>query len=119
MPEHPSLTPEEERFTDLVDAFLGNPDVIPPFQGPQPKNVFGAGSLRFRHKIFAMLVKNQLVVKLPKSRVDALVASGDGERFDPQHNGRLMKEWLVLNPTSQKEWLPLAQEAMQFVASKP
>ncbi len=70
------------------------------------------------YKIFAMLVKGKLVVKLPKPRVDALVASGDGERFDPRHDGRLMKEWLSVEPTSEEEWLPLAREAMEFVTSK-
>jgi hypothetical protein len=57
------------------------------------------------------------VVKLPKPRVDALVASGDGERFDPGH-GRLMKEWIAIEPTSDVEWLPLAREALTFVAAK-
>ena len=57
------------------------------------------------------------VVKLPKPRVDALVASGDGKRFDPGH-GRLMKEWIAIDPTSDVEWLPLAREALAFVAAK-
>jgi hypothetical protein len=53
-----------------------------------------------------MLSKGRLVVKLPRQRIDALVATGAGERFDPGH-GRLMKEWL-----------PLAREALAFVASQ-
>ena len=65
-----------------------------------------------------MLVQGKLVVKLPKPRVDALIASGDGERFDPRHDGRLMKEWVAVESTSEEEWLPLAREAMEFVASK-
>ena len=66
--------------------------------------------------LFAMLVADRLVVKLPRQRVDALIAAGKGERFDPGH-GRIMKEWLVVNPTSPEEWLPLTKEAMAFVAS--
>ncbi len=65
-----------------------------------------------------MLVKGRLVVKLPRLRVDALIASGDGERFDPRHDGRLMKEWVSVEPTFEEEWLPLAREAMEFVASQ-
>jgi hypothetical protein len=65
-----------------------------------------------------MLVGGRLVVKLPRPRVDALVASGDGERFDPRHDGRLMKEWVSIEPTSEEEWLHLSREAMEFVASK-
>jgi hypothetical protein len=36
--------------------------------------------------------------------------------FDVGH-GRLMKEWVYVAATSQAEWLPLAQEAMEFVAA--
>jgi len=113
----PPTTPEE-RFATIVEALLNNPDVTPPADGPQAKKGFGSNGLKIHNTIFAMLVRGQLVVKLPKSRVDALVTSGDGERFDPRKNGQLMKEWVVLEPTSQEEWLSLAQEAMEFVAAK-
>ena len=111
---HPPVTPEE-RFATIVEALLSNPDVTPPSDGKR----FGSSGLKIHNKIFAMLVGGKLVVKLPKPRVDALIASGDGERFDPRHDGRLMKEWLSLEPTSEEEWLPLAREAMEFVASQP
>jgi hypothetical protein len=108
----------EERFVEVIKALLSNPDVTPPSDDPPAKRRFGSTELKVHNKIFAMLVRGQLVVKLPRQRVDALVASGDGQRFDPRHDGRLMKEWLVVAPTSAVEWLPLAQEAMEFVASK-
>src|SRR5258708_36583743 len=113
----PSITPEE-RFATIVEALLSNPDVTPPADGSEAKKGFGSNGLKIHNAIFAMLVRDKLVVKLPKSRVDALVASGDGERFDPRKNGQLMKEWVVLEPTSQVEWLSLAREAMAFVAAK-
>ena len=56
-----------------------------------------------------MLVQGQLVVKLDRRRIDVLVSSGDGERFDPGH-GRLMKEWLVVESASDDDWLALATE---------
>ena len=110
---HPSITPEE-RFATIVEALLSHPDVTPPSDGKG----FGSSGLKVQNKIFAMLVEGKLVVKLPKPRVDALVASGEGERFDPRHDGRLMKEWVTVEPTSEEEWLPLAREAMEFVASQ-
>jgi hypothetical protein len=101
------------RFATIVDELLGEPDVTPP-----SGRGFGSSGLRWRGKIFAMLASDDaFVVKLPKSRVDALVASGDGERFDPGH-GRLMKEWIAIEPTSEVEWLPLAREALAFVVAK-
>jgi TfoX/Sxy family transcriptional regulator of competence genes len=113
---HPPITPEV-RFATIVEALLSNPDVTPPSDVPQSKKKFGSSGLRIHNKIFAMLVKGKLVVKLPKHRVDALIASGDGDRYDPRHDGRLMKEWVSIEPTSEEEWLPLAREAMEFVAS--
>ena len=114
---YPPLTPEE-RFAAIVDEFIGNPDVIPPSDIPESKRTFGSLALRFHKKIFAMLVKGKLVVKLPKSRVDALIASGDGERFDPRHDGRFMQEWVAVEPTAKEDWLVLVKEAMEFVGAK-
>ncbi len=110
---HPPITPEE-RFATIVEALLSNPDVTPPSDGKG----FGSLGLRIHNKIFAMLVGGKLVVKLPKPRVDALIASGAGERFDPRHDGRLMKEWVSVEPTSEEGWLNLSREAMEFVASQ-
>ena len=115
---HQPITPEE-RFATLVEGLRSLPGVTPPSHGTQSKKGFGSSELKIHNKIFAMLVKGKLVVKLPKSRVDALVASGDGERFDPRHDGRLMKEWVSLASTSVVEWLPLVREAMEFVSSQP
>ncbi len=109
---HPAITPEE-RFATIVEELLGNPDVTPPSGG----NSFGSSGLKIHDKIFAMFVRGQLVVKLPKSRVDALVASGDGERFCA-NRGRPMKEWVTVEPTSQEGWLNLSREAMEFVTTQ-
>jgi hypothetical protein len=66
-----------------------------------------------------MLVDDRLVVKLAKTRVDALVAAGQGQRFDPRHNGRVMREWFVLAPGHEDRWQALAQEALTHVAAQP
>jgi TfoX/Sxy family transcriptional regulator of competence genes len=101
----------------MAKILLGSPGVTEPSDEARAKRSFGSNGLRINNKIFVMLVRDHLVVKLPRQSVDALIVSGDGEQFDPGH-GRLMKEWLVLNPTSRQEWLPLAQKAMKFVASQ-
>ena len=113
----PSITPEAY-FAMVVEDFFGNPDVTLPSDGIQSRKGFGSSALKTHNKIFAMLVRDKFVVKLPKLRVDALIASGDGERYDPRHDGRLMKEWVVIEPTSKEGWLPLAREAMEFVSSQ-
>ncbi len=79
------------------------------------KKGFGAsGQLRIGGKIFAMLVRGRLVVKLPRERIDDLVVAGQGERFDPGR-GRLMNEWLSLDPAADVSWPELASEALRFV----
>ncbi|MDQ6909697.1 MAG: MmcQ/YjbR family DNA-binding protein [Actinomycetota bacterium] len=99
----------EDRYADLVRAFLGRPGVT------QAGTGFGSSALKVGGRIFAMLSsRGDYVVKLPRTRVDALIASGDGVRFDPGH-GRLMKEWLAVRPSSGLDWLDLANEAMAFV----
>src|ERR1700680_4871938 len=110
---YPPGTPEG-CFATIVEELLDTPGITPPSVGKE----FGSSGLKIHNKIFAMLVRGRLVVKLPKTRVNALIASGDGERFDPRHDGRLMKEWFTLEPSSEKAWLPLAREAMEFVASQ-
>ena len=112
----PPTTPEA-RYAAIAEALRDHPGVTFGADEPGAKHRFGASELKIGGKIFAMLTQGRLVVKLPKSRVDALVASGDGERFDPRRDGRLMKEWLTLDSTSREDWLALAQEAMDFVGS--
>ncbi len=100
----------EERFEELVCAFAPIPGVTP----PDGRGGFGSHALRIRKKIFTMVVRGRLVVKLPQPRVDALVASGQGVRFDA-NKGTPMKEWLSLDPTSPMDWEELAREALHFV----
>ena len=92
--EAKTMTPQE-RYEDLVDEFTGVDGVTPPEGG----SGFGRSALRYRRKIFAMFVRGQLVVKLPRPRVDELVADGHGVRFDA-NKGTPMKEWFSLDPES-------------------
>ena len=100
-------------FEDLINELLSIEGVTPPTGG----RGFGRSALRFQGKIFAMLVRGQLVVKLPKARVDALVDGGEGVRFDA-NKGTPMKEWFSLDPDSGLEWLTLAREALAFAGGK-
>ena len=107
------MTPEH-RYEDLVDEFAGEDGVLPPRDG----SGFGRSAPRYRGKIFAMLVRGRLAVKLPRPRVDELVAGGGGERFDA-NKGTPMKEWFSLDPESDLAWSPLAREALDFARGSP
>jgi hypothetical protein len=101
----------EQLFEQLATRFLADPTVR---QGTG----FGSSpGLRVGSKTFAMLQGSDLVVKLSKQRVDELVASGTGARFDPRNDGRLMKEWATIPVRHRSEWEQLASEALRFVGS--
>ena len=92
----------------MVNAFAGDKAV-------SSAKMFGALSLKVGDKAFAMLYKGDLVIKLPRERVDALAKSAVGKPFEPS-TGRVMKEWISVGPNQQSRWLPLAKEARAFVA---
>ncbi len=106
------MTSPSERYAGLVEALVNTSDA----NIDRSKKGFGSsGQLRIKGKIFVMLVRGRLVVKLPRQRVDRLIAAGQGQRFDPGR-GRLMQEWFSLDPAAETDWLTLANEALNFVA---
>ena len=73
-----------------------------------------SAGLRIEKKIYAMLVNGELVVKLPRDRVDELVGADVGRRFEPG-TGRVMKEWLSVPAGASRRWRALVREAKDFV----
>ena len=109
---HYSEREEEPRFVAVVEAFARKAGV-----SREERKGFGSGALKAKGKIFAMMSsKGKFVVKLPKARVDELVGSGKGERFDPGGR-RVMKEWVVIED-AKADWVELAKEACAFVGKE-
>jgi hypothetical protein len=79
------------------------------------KRGFSHGGLLVHGKIFAILRRDALLLKLPETRVSNLIANGDGGVFDAG-KGRPMKEWVIIPFHSSADWLRLAGEARSFVA---
>ena len=101
--------PVDPAFLPIVQAFAGQRDV-------SRKRMFSTSSvLSVKGKIFAMLVKQRFVAKLPRDRVDEIVASGFGTHFEPGP-GRVMKEWVSVDRDG-PPWIELAREAHRFVKS--
>ena len=97
-------------FAPIVAAFAHDRQV-------KCGRMFSSNSvLNVNGKIFAMLTRGNLVVKLPKDRVAEMVSRGQGTHFDPGH-GRLMKEWVVVGP-GKLNWIDLAREAHRFVKER-
>jgi len=100
-------TAEDPRFAEVMQAFAGDRRVT-------SGRMMASLGLKVDGKIFAMLVRASLVAKLPPERVMELVKNGQGRQFDPRRNGRLMKEWVVLEDSG-PPWLDVAREAYRFV----
>jgi hypothetical protein len=105
----PAAAEVDARFAPLVKAFAKAPGVT-------SGKMMASLGLKLNGKIFVMHVRGKLVAKLPKARVDDLVASGLGVRFDPRHDGRVMKEWLEVEE-GRGDWLALAKEAHAYAGA--
>ena len=77
---------------------------------------FSRNSLWVGRKMFAFWSKGNLILKLPEKRVDVLVSSGEGTRYDPGR-GKVQKEWLAVKAPGSTS-LGFAKEAIKYAASK-
>jgi hypothetical protein len=105
-----SATSAEERFARIAAAELRVPGVT-------AGTGFGSNAgLRISARIYAMVVRGELVVKLPRERVAELVASGVASHFDAG-KGRPMKEWASVPVRASRRWGALVTESRRFVGS--
>jgi hypothetical protein len=103
-------TDPEARFEAVVERYAADPRVT-------SGTGFGSSpGRRVDGRIFAMLVRGELVVKLPRQRVDDLIASGTARWFDAG-KGRPMREWASITTTNADVWPELVAEAYAFVGS--
>lgn len=97
----------ETAFADIAVGLRGEP-------GVDEGTGFGTNpGLRVGGKIFAMIVRDELVVKLPAERCAELVDDGAGTLF--QIGRRQMREWVSVGTDRQHDWPALASEALAFV----
>jgi hypothetical protein len=99
----------DPRLEEVARAFAKDADVT-------SGRLMASFGLKVKGKIFAMVHRGHLVVKLPRERVDGLVTAKKGAHFDPGH-GRPMKEWFSLT-ASNIPWLELVKEAHAFVRTR-
>ena len=99
-------------FASLCEEYAGVNGVTVPEGG----SGFGSNAIKINKSIFAMLVNDRLVVKLPGGRVAELISSGDGLPFDAG-KGRPMKEWVALS-VDDEACRELVAEAMAFVGRR-
>ena len=57
-----------------------------------------------------------MVIKLPRRRVDELIADGVGRPFAPA--GKVLREWVALPNPDKAQWAAMLREAKEFVAPR-
>ncbi|MFL5825749.1 MAG: hypothetical protein ACJ76V_04435 [Thermoleophilaceae bacterium] len=98
----------EAAFAAIADELLREP-------GIDEGTGFGTNpGLRVGGKIFAMLVRGELVVKLPADRCSELIDAGAAQTFEV--GKRRMREWVSIEPGATHDWNALAKEARRFVS---
>jgi hypothetical protein len=101
---------------DPVASFSAIASELVSEPGVEEGTGFGTNpGLRVGGKIFAILQREALVLKLPAERCDAIVAAGGAEYFEI--GTRQMTEWVSVKPDSGHDWNALAREALAFLAA--
>ena len=75
--------------------------------------MFGSEGLRVRGKVFAFLVKDGIIAKLPEERVAELDAGGRAARMIMRE--RAMREWVHVPDDAADLWPGIIAEAFSFV----
>jgi hypothetical protein len=101
-------------FEKLAKALDVGP-VTKPADPIRPQRM-NANSFCVRNKVFAMHVGDDLVIKLPPKRVAELIEAGIA--VPNVVGGRPMKEWANLRPVTEKKWLALTRESLDYVRNK-
>lgn len=101
----------DSQFALLVSTFAGTDGVTLGTVG----RGFGSGALQVNGRIFAMVTRGRIVMKLPRARVADLIGAGQGSSFDAG-KGKPMKEWVQLEPMPDDDLLGLARESRDFVS---
>ena len=99
----------QERYATIAAVLMSNQGVT-----RTDGKMHIVGHLRVNNEIFAMLVNENLVVRLPQSRAEALIASGRGLSFDAGQ-GQAMTGWVSVGPEACDNWMSLSREALAFV----
>ena len=103
-------TSAESLFWDLIDELREHDDRI------EEGTIMGGRCARVTGEFLDLVAyKNAgMVLKLPRTRVDELIAQGIGQPFAPA--GKVFREWVAISQPDRRRWTTLLAEAVAFVA---
>ena len=101
---------DDEVFWALIDELRSDDPRI------EDGTIMGGRCARVAGEFLALVdfKGSGLVVKLPRDRVEELIASGAGQPFAPA--GRVFGEWVSVPRRDRRRWRALLQEGVAFVA---
>ena len=70
----------------------------------------GAQGIKRDGKMFVMFLKGNILVKVPSKRVSEIIASGDGQAYDPG-TGKPMKNRVLIQQAKKDLWIKYSTEA--------
>ena len=105
-----SLDPAESLFWDLIDELRSHDERI------EQGTIMGGRCARVSGEFLGLVSYkgSGMVVKLPRTRVDQLIAAGIGQPFAPA--GKVFREWVAIPKPDRRRWSKLLIEAVTFVA---
>ena len=100
---------DDELFWDLAEPMIASGQVV---EG----ELMRSRCLRIAGEFLAMpeYRSGDLVVKLPRERVDELIAAGGGLAFAPAK--KVFREWVQVPARDEKLWSQLLKEGVEFVS---
>jgi len=78
----------------------------------------GAQGIKLGKKMFAMFYKGELLRKFVPERVAELVASGEGQAFDPGA-GAPLADRVLISAARKDAWIALCEESLRYAAARP
>jgi len=102
---------------DVARAFWDAAEPALSRAGVRTGTMMGFPCLRLHGVFFASSDRKSgdLIVKLPETRVDALIAAGEAIAFAP--NGRRFREWARVPRRDPARWRRLIDEALEFAGA--
>ena len=106
----------EKPAAKLVERFDAN---LPKQAQVERRQMFGCPCAFVNGNMFAGLHQQDIVLRLPEPRREALIASGAARQFEPM--GRVMREYVALDEASSRgaALTGLMREAFTFASALP
>src|SRR5258705_1981526 len=105
-------TTDEEVFWELIDELRVQDPRI------EEGTIMGGRCARVAGEFLALVdfKDSGMVVKLPRARVDELIAQGAGRSFAPAR--QVFREWVSIPRRDRRRWRSLLREGVAFVAPR-